>query len=336
MMDDAKLQVICDYFEFGVLGQWHTLKGGRSHVTYALTTDRGKFVIKQLQNHYHLPISLELFRNTAAITHLFASKDIPAITPLIKHNDVILEYDDNYFMAFPFVDARMLLNKQYSVDQCYTIGQLLARIHLINPDIPAAPAWKFHYHPQEWQHAYDFFVERHVFSIAPRLKRMDAVIEQCFKHYERLATDIIPDVVVSHRDVDPHNILWHPTGDCAIIDWDLAGKIDAAVEWMYVALGFGRKSATEFVPQRFSALLKGYTSLRPLQTTQVEPLIYATLCNWLMWCQKQMHKLTLGQNDLATANDIAVGVRYSLTTVEYIISMIDTIKALWDECFEEL
>ena len=152
---------------------------------------------------------------------------------------------------------------------------------------------------------------------------MESLIKHSFIRYDALLTEMVIDDVVSHRDIDATNLLWYSPINCTLIDWDLAGKVDAAVELMYVALGFSIERKGIFSAERFATMLNAYAAERTLKTKNGEVLLYATLCNWLTWCQKQMRKVVVGQNSLAELNEIIVNVRHSLDTLEYVLSLHD-------------
>lgn len=323
------LQKVCDHFDLGVLHASSIMLGGRSHDVRQLKTDRGVFIAKRLLEHGNQPLNLDVLRNTAAISLVVKKHGLPAITPLVKNNDVLFNQAQNVYMVYPFVAARVVQRGVMSVAQCCDVAVFLAKLHNLNLSVPAAAKWDYHYQGTNWKQAYDYFMQAHLFSIAPLLERLNATIRSCFSNYIAFKSAIVSDVVVSHRDVDPYNVLWFLSGDYAVIDWDLAGKIDAAEELMYVAMGFAREADNQFNIAKFTAILQSYSAVRPIKTQEVKPLFYAVLANWLAWCQGQLHKVMHAQFDLATLNAITLGVRRSLLTTEYMLSIESEIEQAW-------
>lgn len=320
---------ICQIYSLGTLKQHRLLKGGRSHTTIYLLTSKGEYVVKQLLSRHGHALDLNRFRNTAAIAHWFAKHGVSAVPPFLINGDVIVEIDASYYMVYPYVNANMLHFNKYGIKRCQHVAAALAQLHTLNPQVRAPHAWRFHYNETAWNDAYHYFRERHVFSIAPRLQKMQSTIAQCFADYERCLPHIEEDRVVSHRDIDRRNVLWKANGEFVLIDWDLAGHIDAAVELMYVVLGLSMRAKGVFDRERFSTLLTTYSAKRPIKTKDAEALVLTVLCNWLTWDQAQMSLLISGDYDLAASNEIAVGLRHSLDAVVYVMSVMDEIKKLW-------
>lgn len=323
------LQQVCDYFELGTLYAAADLHGGRSHTVYKVTTDQGDFVIKKLSASRDAVLDLDIFRNTAAISLVVEKSNFPAITPYIKHNDVLFKSENSAYMVCPFYDGHVIRRSNMSITQCKIVATFLANLHNLNLSVPAAMPWDYRYKSADWKNGYDYFVENHNYDIALLLERLTKMIRNCFSKYIEFKAEIACDVVVSHRDIDPYNILWQPSGAYAVIDWDLAGQIDAAEELMYAAIGFARESTTRFNFGKFTAMLECYVALRPIKTSDARPLFYAVLANWLTWSQGRLNRIVFGQHDLATLNQMIAGLRNSLLATEYLLSIEKEVLVSW-------
>ena len=320
MIEEAILQDVCNFFEIGTLKASTKMHGARSHHAVKVETSQGLYVVKMLLNKPGKSLNLDLFRNTEAIAYVSLKANLPAIPALIRHNDVIFSKDDQDFMVYPYVDAQMIKRSAMSVPQCGAVASFLARLHNLNLKIPAAPVWKFSYHPQEWQS---------VITTLPKVAEMVKTIQDCFEANTRLQQNIVADVVVSHRDLDQNNILWRNETDYVVIDWELAGFIDAATELMYVTIAFSMETASTFNFEKFTVIVTAYLGHRAIKTTDAEPLIYCVLANWLSWAQGQLHRVVVNKPDLAQLNSIIVGVRHSLEAFAYVLSIKPKIIAAW-------
>lgn len=325
------LQPVCDFFELGKLEDAAVVKGGRTHTVYRVRTSDGFYIIKGLERGLRAEISYDTYRHAAAIVYVLLKHGLPVLPALIKNDDVICEVEGQAFMAYHYVDGQMTKRSDMTVDQCCLIAEFIARMHLLQLDVPAAPVWNYRYKSDTWQCASVFLEERHKFSLAPMITRLNERIRKTFSKYVELKSLMNTDVVIGHRDLDSYNVLWPKENEIVIIDWDLAGYIDAAFELMYVALGFAHVKHLEFDFIKFKAILSVYHQLRPIKTTAFQPVFYTIIVNWLNWCQDRLALCMAPANDLSDINAYVVSVRHSLETFEYIMSLERRLERAWSD-----
>ncbi len=325
----ALLQAVCDHFELGRIIKTGELVGGRSHEVKRVTTERGDYVLKKLVCDQSASQCLDLFRNTAAIACAVQKNRLPAIAPLTINDDVLCLSHHCVYMAYPYIDTTLINRTKLDGKQCNLIARFVAQLHTMQITVPADPVWGFHYKSDIWKHAYAYFSSKHIFSITSLLERLDQTVRSCFVKYHDLRSTITADVIVSHRDIDPYNILWPTDNTYAVIDWDLAGQIDAAVELMYVAIGFARIDAQQFNFKKFTQMLATYSSIREIKTSDPRPLLYTVLANWLSWQQAQLQRMLMADMTLSTLNLMVGSLRESLLAMEYMLCIEPQLLQAW-------
>ncbi len=95
--------------------------------------------------------------------------------------------------------------------------------------------------------------------------------------------------VISHRDLDPKNILWQGT-DPLIIDWEAAGYVNPWQELLEVLNYWGREESGGYDPCLCQAILqeyRQYMDLREVDWTPVFACSYDGMLGWLEYTLKK-------------------------------------------------
>ncbi|MNC33739.1 Phosphotransferase enzyme family protein [compost metagenome] len=147
------------------------------------------------------------------------------------------------------------------MDCCSQIGRVLADIHTADFSsllagqeaeafIPSAVAWQDYALRAEQQSlVYSDLLTNHLVRL---------------QGYEKLANgsgELLQDNrVISHRDLDPKNVLWDRSGIPLIIDWEAAGAVHPMQELLEVALYWCGFEAGEVSQEAFQTVIRAYRS----------------------------------------------------------------------------
>ncbi len=325
-MIDGTLQKVCDFFNLGRMLRAVPMSGARSHAVYHITADQGDYIVKQFMAHCHEPIDVAVLRSTAAIARCGFEYKLPVISALFAaghaDGDVLCVERGAVYMAYPYIQAYTRSAREMTLEQGKLIAQFLVRFHQLNLTPPTPrPVWNLQYTSSIWIAVHRYFLEHSHATAALLLERLHSKIMFCFTACQASKTFIVPDLVISHRDIDPLNILWLSNTEYRVIDWDLAGEVDAAVELLYVAIGLALESATHLNSEKFKAIVATYCSQRTVHTKDVTPVLYTVLAYWLSWVQEQLHKLVYQEFDLNQFHRIVESVCYSLQAMEYLLQI---------------
>jgi thiamine kinase-like enzyme len=314
-MEQNTIQAVCDFFNIGSMLSCSALPTARTHDSLKVDTPDGTYVIKSFPT-----TSKQSLINSESIAKYVANADLPAITATEHNNNLLFEHQNNLYIAYPYIDSHTYKRSEISLEQSMVVSAFLAKLHNLNITLPAEPEWTYQYHPRIWQAAE---------AELPMVEQMKPIIEHCYQTYADLKNKTDPDIITSHRDIDDTNIIWKNTEEFFIIDWELAGKIDAAVELMYVAIIFCMELDQYFNLEKFQAILKQYLELRPIKTKNCESLLYSVLVMSLSWSQNHLQYLKKYTPDQDEYKHIANGIKSSFISVNFLLSIKQDINNAW-------
>lgn len=119
----------------------------------------------------------------------------------------VVECDGAYFIVYPWVDGASVFAPEITVEHCRIMGDVLGRIHRADVRIPGVEPETDLRQPFDWSLVEDGRVAAWDAAALEGLRRLRAV------------------QVISHRDLDPKNVLWKGMQPC-IIDWEAAGYVN--------------------------------------------------------------------------------------------------------------
>lgn len=154
------------------------------------------------------------------------------------------------FRAFPFVEHRAL----HDDDIADWIGTTLARTHQLRRlESRPEPNWWYCQYPPVAPEQWQIWLEKgeaEGSSWASALRvHHDLVVDLATQVVETF--DASPPHVLSHRDVEPWNVLVTPHNQAPqLIDWDAAGPESASLEAAYVFTVFARRRGGDPDPEQ--------------------------------------------------------------------------------------
>jgi hypothetical protein len=201
--------------------------------TWMLETSDGRFLIKRVQvegREAEVARAAE-FQLRVARAGVAVPRPVPPITEAIGLCTVVPGF--GWLRAYEWIDGRDL---QPEDDVAEWLGQTLAAIHAIEA-VPAADPYVYGRQPLEQWQAWLAAGERLGRRWAPHLRaRLDELM--AISAWVGAALERAADYVMTHRDVEPWNVLVTPSGP-VLIDWDPAGPDSASLETCHAAFAFG-------------------------------------------------------------------------------------------------
>ncbi|MBQ2726313.1 MAG: aminoglycoside phosphotransferase family protein [Clostridia bacterium] len=234
-----RIENLIRYAELGsVKGEIVPLSGGHLHRMWAAETEHGRYAVKLLNPEVmSRPEALGNFIRSEKIARMAAER-IPSCTALVIRESPVVQLDGEW-MIFPYIDGGCIPNEEITAEMARSIGQILGRLHAMT-DLPGDIGETFVCH--DWS------------KYGCSMISADCGTLRCWdgcrarKKYGRN--------VLSHRDLEPKNVMWQG-GKPILIDWEAAGEINAAEDLFTTALCFA-KSSQGISEKRFTAFLQGY------------------------------------------------------------------------------
>lgn len=246
-------ELLAASFRLGTpVGELQPIQAG-SYESWRLDTARGSFLIKRLWRgpdpswRAEYETSMELERRALAA-------DLPTavpVEPAQSHLGWAARIDDHgVWRAYEWLDHTPV--SADGVDAQW-FGRTLALLHTLCPmtELPESEWRWLGVHPmqqwQTWLAAARAADKLWVASVEDHLHDLDAVTQNIRRLYETST-----DLIISHRDLGPWNVLRTPDG-LRLIDWENAGPIAATLELGRALLAFGADD-----PARVRELITAY------------------------------------------------------------------------------
>ncbi|MDF2673611.1 MAG: aminoglycoside phosphotransferase [Clostridiales bacterium] len=249
---------LCNTLKLGkIVGAPEALSGGLLHRMYAIETIQGKYAVKALNPQImHRPIAIQNFINSEEIAN-FASNNIPAISAKKINGTSMQEIDNQFYLVFNWVDGKSLKPNEIGIVHCKKIGAILADIHMmdfselsiINDcfDNSQIIDWNYYLHKGQ---------ENNSVWVNLMLEIIDKLYEWN-SQANKSAVLLASDMVISHRDLDPKNVMWNEDNPI-IIDWEAAGYINPMQELTETAIYWSENEMGDIDKVRFLSFISGY------------------------------------------------------------------------------
>ncbi len=338
-MNQDPLQKICEKLNLGIPTKpAERIYGGLLHKMWKLTTNKNSYAIKELAPH--IDFKNQSIRNnyelSEKIAMMFSNDGIPAISAIHQNGDTLVEIDGEFFLIYPWVNAKTLPPYEPISDQHgVKIAALISKIHQINLNIFSLPA------SQEPE-----FNSLSSEAILNAIKNSQAkkapFAAELKKHQKALLAlnqkylDSIPllkkQSVISHGDLDPKNVLWDAEDQPILIDWESARRLNPTHEIINACFDWsGISFENNFNQNLFFKMLEAYQNAGGvLNQNLLEPAFYAVAGNWINWMVFNIQRFCEAK-DPGALNLNSQQVSQTLRTIVLLESLIPRVLAffLW-------
>jgi Ser/Thr protein kinase RdoA (MazF antagonist) len=257
--------------------------GGLMHKMYHVTTEQGRYAIKvlnpdimqrpdALQNMIHSEI---ISNKLSDIVSLVAAKSFDG-----KH---IIEFERYYYLVFDWLEGSSVFAPGITVDHCKQIGSALGKIHAAGITVPdikreedsrKAYAWNLFLEEVQKQkeECFRFFTDN-----LPDIIRWDRDVTESQR-------ELLKDQVISHRDLDPKNVMWKD-GLAYIIDWEAAGYVNPYQELVEVLNYWITDEEGKYNRQKFDAIMQAYAEHMNMGSVNWEAVLKCSFDGMLGWLE---------------------------------------------------
>ena len=259
---NLQLEKLCKILKLGeIITVPKAIVGGLLHKMYAVETTQGKYAVKALNPQIMLrPSARQHFINSERIVNI-ALKSIPALSAIKFNGTFMQEIDKQFYIVFDWVDGRSLKSNEINIIQCEKIGGILADIHMIdfsklyiiNDCIDEVPLIDWKYYLKKGQENNTVWCNQ-LLEIIDKLYVWDA-------EANKSAKQLSSDMVISHRDLDPKNVMWNGNNPI-IVDWESAGYINPMQELLETAIYWSESFLGDIDKKRFLAFVGAYKKKR--------------------------------------------------------------------------
>ncbi|KIE46489.1 phosphotransferase enzyme family protein [Clostridium argentinense CDC 2741] len=259
MQYNLQFEKLCNVLQLGkIVGMPKAISGGLLHKIYAIETARGKYAIKALNPQImHRPMAMQNFINSEHIANI-VSNSISAL-PAKRFNGVFMqEIDNQFYLVFDWVDGKSIRFDEINIIHCEKIGAILADIHRTDfSKLGTVNDWS-----DDTTYTIDWsnYLQKGQKSNAVWTNLLLEIIDKLYgwnAQASKSAKLLASDMIISHRDLDPKNVMWNKDNPI-IIDWEAAGYINPMQELIETAIYWSEDEMGSIDKEKFLAFINGY------------------------------------------------------------------------------
>jgi aminoglycoside phosphotransferase (APT) family kinase protein len=238
--------------------------GGYSHRTWRLSTNRGRYAVKELNRDFDDAGYVARYEEACRVELTVLEAGIAIPRPVLDpHTDrACAELPDSgtrptTVRAHQWVRGETLASGPTLVPIAGAIGSLLARIHALALPTEATPADVLTLHGAEHWRALHRRTADAGIPWSARFGEQLPVIAELETRVEAARVRPAP-LVVTHRDLYQGNVILPPDGQVVLVDWDSSGPWVPAHELASVIVQWSGAYAGRLDEQVARALVRGY------------------------------------------------------------------------------
>ncbi|MDQ0170631.1 phosphotransferase [Paenibacillus tundrae] len=249
---------LCSELELGdLVGTPTAISGGLLHRTFAIVTSLNKYAVKALNPQIMLrPEAVTNYRQSERIANKLV-ESIAAQPAITIHGHAVHHIEDQYYLVFQWIDGQTFQPMDITPLHCEQIGTILGQIHRTDCSLvldtslqPAKPL------EIDW----NGYVKRGLhenIEWAPLLENQLHKLDEWTAKANTASTILSTDQVISHRDLEPKNVMWQHNKPI-IIDWESAGRINPLHDLVETAIYWSVLDTGSVSQDKFMAFVLAY------------------------------------------------------------------------------
>ncbi|MEK5057289.1 phosphotransferase [Paenibacillus shunpengii] len=290
--DFVQIQELCTRLKLGIVaGTPEQVTGGLLHKMYSIVTDRGTYAIKMLNPEImQRPTALQNYKNAERIARMAAMNQISALPAISVDDESIHLVGSNFYLIFKWIEGGSLSLDQIRLTHCEIVGDLLARIHAVDFAVIGVVDHASHEAAIiNWNYYLD--KGRIANAVWANLleENMDLLYESNAQAVASVKVLSTVDRIISHRDLDPKNIMWHDDLP-VIIDWEAAGYINQWQDMTETLLYWCVDTQGRMIPEKFTAFMRGYKKQPVSIEIDWRAVLYNGLIGKLDWLEYNLKR----------------------------------------------
>ncbi|MEA4888925.1 MAG: phosphotransferase [Clostridiaceae bacterium] len=290
----------------------HPLKpvtGGLMHTMYQVRTEHNHYAVKELNS--------SIMQRSGVIRNIVNSERIaqafhgivPAAAAVWFDDNPLLMLEGRYYLIFDWLDGAAVYPPHITPDHCMQMGTLLGKMHSAGIQVPGIQREAGNAERYDWN--------QHLLSGQALNKEWIDELSQMIRdlaswNQETCAAchELRDNLVLSHRDMDPKNVLWENNRP-SIIDWEAAGYVNPYQDLLERLNDWSDQGNGQPDQVKFIAFYHAYTSIAgkcPVNWDMALAAGFAGMLGWLDYSFKRslgIEAASLEERELGTKQAMA-------------------------------
>lgn len=290
------------------------VSGGLMHRMYKVTTEKGIYAVKHL--NAEIMKRPDVFKNYARaekIESILEQKDIPIVPALMFHGKKMQSTDGNYFYVFRWQNGAIAGWNQISKEQCHMAGNILGKIHAIEPRKVEAEVLAES--RIDWQ-GYVQRAKEQGSSIADLLEEKQELLCYAESELNKAKAELPAIQCLSNEDMDPKNIMWE-NGSPWVIDLECLDYGNPMSHAVVLALQWAGTVTESLDTDKLVAFFDGYLKAYDNGFRAYDKL-FGVAYNWVDWLEYNIQR-TLGNCVDEAERELGISeVKSTIRRIEYL------------------
>ncbi len=307
------------------------VSGGLMHRMYKVITDSGVYAVKHLNAEImKRPGVHENFARAEKIEGILENNDIPIVPAMVIGGKKMQKIDDQFFYIFRWQEGRITDWNHISTEMCFKAGNILGRIHAIEPQNIA------HQTPVtshiDWQGYVQEAKEKNS-AIASLLEENTELLIYMESELNKARASLPPVLCLSNEDMDPKNIMWD-NGIPWMIDLECLDYGNPISHVMQLALQWSGIVTCEMDVDRMIAFFDGYLEAYDNCFRGYSDVV-GVAYTWVEWLEYNIQR-ALGKCMDSAERELGISeVRNTMDRMKYIHKTTPQIKEALDTRLRE-
>lgn len=273
---------ICQLYQLGkLIAIPELVHSGLLNTLWKIKTNKGYFAIKEI--NVHKSLSQEDYLISEKIAREMAQQGIPAISALIIHGSPLHIIDGSTALVFNWIAGETSSLQPAAIEQAKVMGNIFAKMHLLNLQMPELTDSANHYIGQEnWLRLAKIAGEKKL-PFAGKLHSTINKLGEWEALYQKSKLKLSKHELASHRDLNPKNVIWLNPATPKIIDWEWAGLVNPDMEVISAALEWSGLIIGQFEEATYKAFLHSYYQAGAKISADPSDALHNSLGKWLDW-----------------------------------------------------
>ncbi len=307
-----KIEKLCKKYHLGCLkSRPEAVTGGLLHKMYHVETDKGEYAVKVLNpGIMKRPEALKNTINSELVSNAFADM-IPLVSAKELEGNYVTELDGSYYVIFDWLDGRSVFAPEIRVHHCEQIGRILGKIHASGMKVDGMEKCNNSRKEYDWNRLFEK-AEQCNPECCSLLQENLADIIRWDKNAVKNLQQIKQTQVLSHRDLDPKNVMWKNDSPY-LIDWEAAGYVNPFQELIEVLNYWISDAEGNYDKAKFDAVIQAYTENISIGNVNWDAIVACSFDGMLGWLEYSI-KRAVGMEGSETA-DLREGLQQTKGTI---------------------
>lgn len=311
------IEQLCSQYNLGLLiSAPKQVSGGLLHTMYRVVTNLGEYAVKVLNP--------EIMQRREAMQNMVHSEMIadmlkyrvPLVAAIDFDGEKVIEIEGTFFCVFDWQEGEAIYVPDITAEHCAQIGRILGRIHVADIAIPGVEKSTEGRGAYEWDKLLDAAKEQNFEIFSVFSENLQSIIK-----WDKAALDsqqeILQEQVISHRDLDPKNVMWQE-GNPYVIDWESAGYVNPYQELIEVLNYWIKDAEGGYDKKKFDALIQSYAVRKDIMHVNWKAVLnsgFDGMLGWLEYSMKRALGFTGAKSDDVGSSDREEGMKQVIGTI---------------------